>query len=169
MASIPAHDASDVTYGSFASEPNGNYAHTSEARPFSILVLDSNQSDIRLLRLASKWGRSSSHLSFRAVGECEAVLEALSSGYAPLPSIIVLDIEREGRPCLRALKQLKQNSRTQTIPVVVMARPDESALRDAYAAYANCVVPKPETLEEAEALLSRLERFWNSAAVLARA
>ena len=45
-------------------------------------------------------------------------------------------------------------------------RAGQKGVDDSYAACANCVVPKPETVEQAEQLLTRLERFWFLAATL---
>jgi CheY-like chemotaxis protein len=83
-----------------------------------------------------------------------------------LPSIIVLDLERNGKRCLKALERLKQNRRTRGIPVIGLAGPVINDLNGAYAAQVNCVVRKPATVEEAELFWTRIERFWFSAVTL---
>jgi len=80
--------------------------------------------------------------------------------------VILLDLERQGKRCLRALDRLKQSKRSRSIPVIIMARAGQKGIEDSYAACANCVVAKPETVEQAEQLLTRLERFWFLAATL---
>jgi CheY-like chemotaxis protein len=136
------------------------------ARDFSLLIIDDNPDDLRVLRLALKWMRSSVAVSVNIAEDCQSALNRLCDGDAPLPSVILLDLERQGKRCLRALERLKQSGRTRSIPVVMMARPGQKGVDDSYAACANCVVPKPETVEQAEQLLTRLERFWFLAATL---
>lgn len=137
-----------------------------EPRKFSLLIIDDNPEDVRVLRLALKWMRSSVAVSVQVAEDCQSTLNRLCDGDGPLPSVILLDQERQGKRCLRALERLKQSSRTRAIPVVMMARAGQKGVDDSYAACANCVVAKPETVEDAELLLTRLERFWFLAATL---
>jgi CheY-like chemotaxis protein len=132
----------------------------------SLLIIDDNADDVRVLRLALKWMRSPIPFSVRVSEDCETTLNELCCGNGPLPSVILLDLERQGKRCLRALDRLKQTKRSRAIPVIIMARPAQHGVEDSYAACANCVVRKPETVEEAEQLLTRIERFWFQAATL---
>jgi CheY-like chemotaxis protein len=140
-----------------------------DARTFSILVIDENAEDLKLLRLALKWTRFTVDLSVHFTADCETTLKHLLHPDAVLPSLIVLDLERSGKPCLKALKVLKQNARTCSIPVIGWARPENKILTDVYREQANCVVKKPGTVEEAEEFLHRIERFWFSTATLTAA
>jgi CheY-like chemotaxis protein len=135
-------------------------------RQFSLLIIDDNPDDLRVLRLALKWMRSSVSVSVNVAQDCQSTLNRLCDGEAPLPSVILLDNERQGKRCLGALERLKRSVRTRAIPVVIMARPGQKSIDESYAACANCVVAKPETVEQAEQLLTRLERFWFLAATL---
>jgi CheY-like chemotaxis protein len=137
-----------------------------EPREFSLLIIDDNPDDLRVLRLALKWMRSSVAVSVHIAEDCQSTLNRLCDGDGPLPNIILLDLERQGKRCLRALERLKQGKRTRSIPVVIMARSGQKGVEDSYAACANCVVTKPETVEQAEQLLTRLERFWFLAVTL---
>jgi CheY-like chemotaxis protein len=141
-------------------------SRAAEPRKFSLLIIDDNPDDIRVLRLALKWMRSSVGVSVNVAEDCQSALNRLCDGDGPLPSVILLDSERQGKRCLRALDRLKQSSRTRAIPVIMMARAGQKGVEDSYAACANCVVVKPETVEQAEQLLTRLERFWFLAATL---
>lgn len=137
-----------------------------ETRAYSVLVIDDNPEDMRVLRLALKWMRFSSDVVVNVADNCESALNDLCDGAAPLPSIIVLDLERNGKRCLKALERLKQNRRTRGIPVIGLAGPVINDLNGAYAAQVNCVVRKPATVEEAELFWTRIERFWFSAVTL---
>jgi CheY-like chemotaxis protein len=146
--------------------------HPSSAKQFSILIIDDNPEDIRLLRLALKWMRFSVPITVRVSLDCAASLEELCSGEnVNLPSIIVLnlDLADSGKQCLKSLGCLKQDQRTRSIPVIAISSQFGKGISEAYSAHANCVVPKPTTVEEAENLLARIERFWFSTAVLSPA
>jgi CheY-like chemotaxis protein len=129
---------------------------------FSILVIDDNPADKRLVRLALKWARLPVEVVVRVADDCEAALKGVVDGTAPLPNLVLLDLERKGKRCLKALEHLKQNERTRAIPVAAWARSGDRELDTAYAAQANCILEKPETVEQAEQLLGRLVRFWSS-------
>ncbi len=129
---------------------------------FSILVIDDNPDDKRLLRLALKWTRLPVEVMVRVADDCEAALRSVADGTAPLPNLVLIDLERKGKRCLRALERLKQNEATRAIPVAAWAGTGDRELDSAYAAQANCVLQKPETVEQAELLLTRLVRFWSS-------
>jgi CheY-like chemotaxis protein len=133
-----------------------------EPRSFSILVIDDNLEDKRLLRLALKWARLPVEVVVRVADDCEAALKAVADGTAPFPNLVLIDLERKGKRCLRALERLKQNEATRAIPVAAWARTGDTELDAAYAAQANCVLQKPETVEQAELMLTRLIRFWSS-------
>jgi CheY-like chemotaxis protein len=141
-------------------------AGSAAPQQFSLLIIDDNPDDLRVLRLALKWMRSSVAVSVSIAEDCQSTLNRLCDGDAPLPSVILLDLERQGKRCVRALERLKECRRTRSVPVVIMARSGQKGVEDSYAACANCVVVKPETVEQAERLLTRLERFWFLAATL---
>ena len=131
------------------------------APKFSILVIDDDPEEKRLLRLALKWARFPVEVSVRTADDCEAALKGMVDGAAPLPSLVLINLERKGRKCLKALEKLKHNDRTRAIPVAAWARTGDASMDEAYAAQANCVLPKPETMEQAEIALTRLVNFWS--------
>lgn len=137
------------------------FGDSAAAKEFCILAIDDNPRDKRLLRLALKWSRFPVDVSIRIADDCETALTSLLSGTAPLPNLVLISLERKGKRCLKALESLKQSERTRGIPVAAWARTGDAPLDDAYAAYANCVLQKPETIEEAEATLTRLVCFWS--------
>jgi CheY-like chemotaxis protein len=133
---------------------------------FSILVIDDDAGDKRLLRLAMKWARFPVEVSVRVADDCEAALKGMTEGAAPLPSLVLINLERKGSKCLKALEKLKRHERTCVIPVVAWARTGDASLDEAYAAQANCVLPKPETVEQAELALTRLVNFWSLPSIM---
>jgi CheY-like chemotaxis protein len=135
----------------------------------SLLVIDDNADSARFLRLATKWMRSTMPVSVIVAENCQTALDAICDGDGLLPNVILLNSERQGKRCLGALQRLKHSERTRSVPVIIMARPGQDPVDESYAAYANCVVAKPESVTDAEQLLSRLERFWFHAATLPRA
>jgi CheY-like chemotaxis protein len=143
-----------------------NLWNNSAAKEFCILAIDDDPKDKRLLRLALKCARFPGDVTIRIADDCETALTSLISGTAPLPSLVLINLERKGKRCLKALENLKQSVRTSGIPVAAWARTGDTSLDDAYAAYANCVLQKPETVEEAEAALTSLVRFWSMPGIL---
>lgn len=138
------------------------FEQAQEMPRFSILVINDNPRDKRLLRLALKWARLPVEVMVRVADDCEAALGAVADGTAPLPNLVLIDLERKGKRCLKALERLKQNEGTRAIPVAAWARTGDRELDSAYSAQANCVLQKPETVEQAGLLLTRLVRFWSS-------
>ena len=144
----------------------GIFGNTGTAKEFCILAIDDDPQDKRLLRLALKWARFPGDVSIRIADDCETALTSLVSGTSPLPNLVLISLERKGKRCLKALEKLKQSDRTAAIPVAAWARTGDGSLDDAYAAYANCILQKPETVDEAEAILTRLVRFWSLPGIL---
>jgi CheY-like chemotaxis protein len=137
-----------------------DFERTSASKQFSILVIDDNSEDRRLLRLALKWVRFPVEITIQTADSCEDALRSLTTGTAPLPSLVLINLERKGIRCLKALENLKQSKRTRAVPVVAWAQAGDPLLDEAYAAQVNCLLRKPETVEDAELMLTRLVNFW---------
>ena len=127
-----------------------------------MLVIDDDEESRRTLRVALKWARFPVEISLRFADDCEAALDGIIEGTAPLPTMVLINLDRKGKQCLKVLQRLKQNESTCIIPVAAWTRKTgNEALDQAYAASANCVLCRPETVEEAELMLTRLVAFWS--------
>ena len=82
--------------------------------PVKILIADDEIYMVRLLELTFKKG------GYEVVS-CRDGQEALALAASVLPQLIVLDVIMPGLDGLGALRQLKENSATKKIPVVVLS------------------------------------------------
>jgi CheY-like chemotaxis protein len=83
------------------------------------------------------------------------------SGEAGLPAAVLLDLKLGGEHGLHFLRRLREDSRLNRIPVVVLTTSDDP--RDIEACYrygANGYVLKPGTYEALTALVGDLCRYW---------
>ena len=101
-----------------------------------------------------------------SVRELEEYLEADDDDKTtPPPSLIAIDVELPG--ALDAVRAIKCNPDLRRIPVVVLARhPEREAVRAAYDAGANTVIPKPVTFLALVKLIKVFTAYWLEAAAL---
>jgi CheY-like chemotaxis protein len=131
----------------------------SRATDFSILFIEHDDEDKRRLRVALKRMRFPLEVNIRIADDCQAALNALIDNSAPIPSIILLNLQREGKPCLEALQRLRSNTRTQAVPVIGWVS-EGQRFDEAYGSHINCMLRKGSTIEAIEKSLSRLVNFW---------
>jgi two-component system response regulator len=78
-----------------------------------------------------------------------------------IPALILLDLKLPGASGLEILRQIRQNPRTQRIPVVVMScSTEESDISASYAIGANSYVRKPVDFVEFAKAIGLLSRYW---------
>jgi two-component system response regulator len=81
---------------------------------------------------------------------------------APLPSLIIVDLDHGGLAAVRAAKAARAR-----IPVVALVkRPDEERVTAAYDAGANTVLPRPVTFLALVRLMKVFTAYWLEAAEL---
>ena len=96
--------------------------------------------------------------TWQAVGT--ALEDFLASTY-PQPNLILLDCEMRSECSLEIVRAMKGNPKTRNIPVIALAQPgDDLYVENLYRCQVNCVLPKPQVVEEATALFTRIEQFW---------
>lgn len=77
------------------------------------------------------------------------------------PSLILLDLNMPGMLGMQALKEIKENSRYNHIPTIVLTT--STLLSDRSASYsmgANCFLSKPPSYTELVALMHAIARLW---------
>lgn len=71
-------------------------------------------------------------------------LEGLQALYNQRPDLVVLDIMMPKMDGLKVLKKLKENKKTQNIPVIMLtAKNDEASINDAIGSYSEQYIIKP--------------------------
>jgi len=141
-------------------------AHTT-APPVRIAMIDDSPADAGLVdRALKKMGVphvfSVLHDGKTAVQELRDIPEDRD-----LPDLILLDLNLPGIKGHEILKQLKNEPRLNSIPVVILSTssaPED--IRLAYSRQANAYVNKPSGLNEFQSTVEKIYTFWFDAALL---
>lgn len=139
-----------------------------DIRQFRILLVEDNEADIELTRVALRQNGSQAEL-LTAPDGAEA-LRQLRSGEV-CPSLILMDLNAAPMDGRELLAELKSDRMHRHIPVIVISGSDApDDIRLCYELQANMYVTKPFQFGDYRRLLQDMEDFWlNVAAVPAAA
>lgn len=137
----------------------------SDARCRTVLVVEDEPGDARLLQLALKQSGHALELHLAGDGH-EALAHLRRKGEAPgrtprLPDLILLDLKMSGQGGLELLDTIKRDPELRIIPVVVVTTSSLNA--DVLAAYrhgAAGYVGKPADIDEFITAISKLCHYW---------
>ncbi|HET9000875.1 MAG TPA: response regulator [bacterium] len=132
-------------------------------RQLTVLLVEDNVGDVRLVREAFREGRMGHRLD--VVGDGVEALAYLrrADGHAeaPRPDLILLDLNVPRKSGHEVLREVKEDPTLRRIPVVVFSSSDaERDVALCYDLHANCCVKKPGGLEEFIAILQAIDTFW---------
>ena len=130
-----------------------------------ILLVEDNPGDIRLTQEVLKEGKIHNHLNVVEDGEKAIAFLNRIEPYinAPLPDLILLDLNLPRRNGLEVLGIIKTNEALKHIPVVVFTTSQaEEDITSAYNLHANCYITKPIDLEQFTKSVKSIEDFWLS-------
>lgn len=123
-----------------------------------VLVVDDNEDDV--LFLGMSLAHCSANCDLRVAQDGPRALAALR-GPAPIPQIVLLDLNMPGRGGHEILREIRADDALRGIPVIVLSSSDSPAdVREAYRNGANCYLRKPAGLAEYRALALQLDAFW---------
>lgn len=135
----------------------------------TVLVVDDNDSDIRLFRHAFR--AKAPDVDVQAVNSGQAALDFLGRGPGfedrPAVDLVLLDINMPGMTGFDVLDAIKANPRLRALPVVVYST--STAHRDietAYDRYASSYIAKPLDLFDLRRVVEHLSEFWFGVAQL---
>ncbi len=134
-----------------------------------ILLIEDSPDDERILRRAMRNTRLLEKIHVVDDGEqAMAFLRRVGEhGSAPLPDLILLDLNLPGKEGWEVLEEIKQAETLRAIPVVVLTTSDSEAdIRKAYDLQASCFITKPEDFQRLERTMACLEEYWISVASL---
>jgi len=133
------------------------------AKPVEILLVEDNPGDVRLTREAFRDARVSNRLHTVSDGVEALSFLAREGEYrdAPLPDLILLDLNLPRKDGREVLAKVKADERLRSIPVVVMttSKADEDVVR-AYGLHANCYIVKPLDFDRFVDVIRTIESFW---------
>jgi CheY-like chemotaxis protein len=132
-------------------------------QPIDILLVEDNPADVRLTREAFKETAIRSSLS--VVGDGMAAMEFLhrtgSYAGAPVPDIVLLDLNLPKKDGREVLKEIKHDPKLGLIPVVILTTSrDEDDIMKTYSDHANCYITKPIELDAFGRVIRLIEEFW---------
>jgi len=136
---------------------------TDVVKTVEILLVEDNPGDIRLTQEVLKEGRIQSRLNVVEDGEkAIAFLNRIEPYlHAPLPDLVLLDLNLPRRNGLEVLKMIKTNETLRHIPVVVFTTSQaKEDIKNAYNLCANCYITKPIDLEQFVRSVKSIEDFW---------
>jgi CheY-like chemotaxis protein len=127
-------------------------------RPYDVLLVEDDLADAMLIQdaLAERGARNLTQVS-----DGIEALDYLRNPENERPDLIVLDLNMPRMNGREFLAVVKEDPDLRTIPVVVLTTstaPDD--VSGAYRQYANAYVTKPVNLEEFEAAVRSIDRFY---------
>lgn len=124
-----------------------------------ILLVEDNADDELLTVRALKSRNVANEIDIARDGE-EAVAR-LQDEEAPLPQLVLLDLKLPKVDGLEVLAAIRENPRTQNLPVVILTSSnEESDLVQGYALGANSYIRKPVEFESFIDAVERLGMYW---------
>jgi len=131
-----------------------------------ILLVEDNQDDIDLALHALRQGKLANSIFVVRDGEealdflfCRGSHEQRSSEHPP--RLVLLDLKMPKVDGLQVLRELKNDPRTKTIPVVIMtSSKEERDLVDGYNSGVNSFIQKPVDFEQFRSTVKTLGLYW---------
>lgn len=137
-----------------------------ERRPITILLADDDEEDLMMTREALEQSRLGNDLRFVHDGEDLMDYLLRRGAYAdpadaPVPGLILLDLNMPKKDGREALGEIKANPRLRTIPVIVLttSRAEEDVFRT-YDLGVNSFITKPVTFEGLVEAMKVLADYW---------
>ncbi|MDD1678648.1 MAG: response regulator [Methanomicrobiales archaeon] len=135
--------------------------HTS--RVMEILLIEDNPADVRLTLEAFQDLKVPNHMNvvMDGVEAMEFLRKKGSHQSAPLPDLILLDLNLPLKNGREVLEEIKTDDNLKHIPVVVLttSRAEEDVLQ-AYRLHVNCYLTKPSDLDQFFTLIQEIQQFW---------
>lgn len=133
------------------------------AKSITILLVEDNPGDVRLIREVFKEGKICNNLI--VVGDGEEAMEYLkkTGKYkdAIRPEIILLDLNLPKKDGRQVLAEIKADLDLNFIPVVILTTSvAEQDILNMYANHANAYITKPVDLDQFINVVRAIEDFW---------
>ena len=129
-----------------------------------ILLIEDNPDDVELTLMAFKKHNLANHITVARDGE-----EALDiifqygkeSAEGLRPDLILLDLKLPKVDGMEVLRQIKENSKTKVIPVIILtSSKEENDLAESYRLGANSYIRKPVNFEKFIGVVMQLGLYW---------
>ena len=142
-----------------------NGFETAEGAPLEILLVEDNPGDVRLTEIALKEGKliNNLHVARDGVEAMEFLNRKGQFAEAPVPDIILLDLNLPRKDGREVLEEIKGDRLLRRIPVVVLTTSEsDQDILNAYDLHANSYIAKPVDLDRFIKVIKSIEGFWLS-------
>jgi two-component system response regulator len=127
----------------------------------AIMLVEDNPDDVELtLRAFRQQNLANEIIVARDGAEAEEMLFGHGT-QTPVPALILLDLKLTKVSGLQVLKALRNNRRTELVPVVVLTSSvEEEDVASAYEFGANSYIRKPVDFSEFVVAVQQMARYW---------
>jgi CheY-like chemotaxis protein len=136
---------------------------TDRSAPIEILLVEDNPDDVTLTVEALNLGKVWNNLSVARDGveALDFLHRAGRHADAPVPEIILLDLNLPRKDGREVLAEIKADEELRHIPVVILTTSQaEQDILKSYQLHANCYVTKPVDFDEFIEIVHSIEDFW---------
>ena len=134
-----------------------------DEKPKTILLVEDNKADVRLVQEALKNSRLDYEMVSVRDGMAAMAYLQQEGEYATAtrPDLIILDLNLPKKDGREVLAEIKTNAQFKRIPVIVLTTSkSEDDIYQSYDLNANCFITKSRNLSQLFAIVRRIEEFW---------
>ncbi|MCD6567690.1 MAG: response regulator [Dehalococcoidia bacterium] len=135
-----------------------------ELQPLTILLVEDDPADQKLIKISLKSQRIANDLCIVSSGEEGLDFLCHRGDYsdgAPLPDLILLDLNMPGMGGKEFLRRIKQDENLKQIPVIILTTSSsERDIMESYKLQASGYVNKPVTLDEFKEVMTKIKEYW---------
>lgn len=134
-------------------------------RIINILLVEDNLADIRLIQEALKEGNISHtlHVVKDGVQAINFLHKLHPFTETTVPDLILLDLNIPRKSGQEVLREIKQDAKLKSIPVVIITTSSsELDVEKTYANDANCYITKPVDFDQFTSVIKLIDDFWVS-------
>jgi CheY-like chemotaxis protein len=139
------------------------------SRSLSVLLVEDNPADVRLVQLALARcrGRYDLWVATDGVAALDYLGRVGQEGGPPRPDLVLLDLNLPGLSGRDVLARVKADPLARAIPVIVLSTSDlEEDVHYCYEHHAQSYVRKPSDLHAFERVFQEIEAYWRGIATL---
>ena len=138
-------------------------------RAFDLLLVEDSRTDVELTEEALDTAEIEIDLHVVSDGEAALAFLRRESPHEEVrrPDLVLLDLNMPRKDGREVLREMKQDERLRTIPVLVLTTSGaQEDIAEAYASGANAYIRKPVHFDDFISTMRAIEAFWMSVATL---